>query len=248
MPEERKVLHQRIVVNLVVTLAALLAVFFLGPKLFRFFLPIIIAWVIAMITNPLVSFLEKRIKIMRKHGSVIVIVLILAAVAALLVFGIREIILQVSAWVVDLPGLYQTVLQNINDSLATLHSKVHLIPSDMDKLLPGDNGRLNDYILKFLNSLTDSPMKTMSSLAGSVIDGLVLSILTIMLAYFFVADRQKIKDTILKYTPSSVKHIWNVFCDVMVKAVGGYLKACFKIMFIMFGILWCFFAALQDKD
>lgn len=37
MPEERKVLHQRIVVNLVVTLAALLAVFFLGPKLFRFF-------------------------------------------------------------------------------------------------------------------------------------------------------------------------------------------------------------------
>ncbi len=89
-----------------------------------------------MITNPLVSFLEKRIKIMRKHGSVIVIVLILAAVAALLVFGIREIILQVSAWVVDLPGLYQTVLQNINDSLATLHSKVHLIPSDVDKLLP----------------------------------------------------------------------------------------------------------------
>ena len=129
MSEERKVLHQRIVVNLVVTLAALLAVFFLVPKLFRFFLPIIIAWVIAMITNPLVSFLEKRIKIMRKHGSVIVIVLILAAVAALLVFGIREIILQVSAWVVDLPGLYQTVLQNINDSLATLHSKVHLIPS-----------------------------------------------------------------------------------------------------------------------
>lgn len=247
MPEERKVLHQRIVVNLVVTLAALLAVFFLGPKLFRFFLPIIIAWVIAMITNPLVSFLEKRIKIMRKHGSVIVIVLILAAVAALLVFGIREIILQVSAWVVDLPGLYQTVLQNINDSLATLHSKVHLIPSDVDKLLPGDNGRLNDYILKFLNSLTDSPMKTMSSLAGSVIDGLVLSILTIMLAYFFVADRQKIKDTILKYTPSSVKHIWNVFCDVMVKAVGGYLKACFKIMFIMFVILWCFFGALHIK-
>ena len=140
MSEERKVLHQRIVVNLVVTLAALLAVFFLGPKLFRFFLPIIIAWIIAMITNPLVSFLEKRIKIMRKHGSVIVIVLILAAVAALLVFGIREIILQVSAWVVDLPGLYQTVLQNINDSLATLHSKVHLIPSDVDKLLPGDNG------------------------------------------------------------------------------------------------------------
>ena len=85
---------------------------------------------------------------MRKHGSVIVIVLILAAVAALLVFGIREIILQVSAWVVDLPGLYQTVLQNINDSLATLHSKVHLISSDVDKLLPGDNGRLNDYIFE----------------------------------------------------------------------------------------------------
>ena len=57
----------------------------------------------------------------------------------------------------------------------------------------------------------------------------------------------KIKDIVLKYTPSSVKHIWNVFCDVMVKAVGGYLKACFKIMFIMFVILWCFFGALHIK-
>lgn len=57
MSEERKVLHQRIVVNLVVTLAALLAVFF-GTEAVSIFLPIIIAWVIAMITNPLVSFLK----------------------------------------------------------------------------------------------------------------------------------------------------------------------------------------------
>ena len=45
--------------------------------------------------------------------------------------------------------------------------------------------------------------------------------------------------------PDGVKSIWKTTQTVMVSAVGGYLKACFKIMLVMFAILSVFFIALR---
>ncbi|MCI5640769.1 MAG: sporulation integral membrane protein YtvI [Lachnospiraceae bacterium] len=247
MQEDRKLLHRKIIANLSITLAWILAILLFGPWLLRFFSPLIVAAVIAMIANPLVSFLEDKIKIMRKHGSMIVIALVLVLVAAVLSFTVWEVIVQISEWVVDLPDLYQNVIKGINESLTVLHGKMHFIPSNLEHLLPGNNGKFNDLILSFLNSLTDSPVKTVSSFAGSLIDGLVLSILTIMIAYFFVADKQRIHTALSKYTPESAKNLWRIFRKIIVTAVGGYLKACLKIMVIMFAILWAFFFALGVK-
>ena len=43
-------------------------------------MPFVIGWIISMIANPLVKFLEKRVKILRKHSSAIIIVVVIAAV------------------------------------------------------------------------------------------------------------------------------------------------------------------------
>ena len=52
----------------------------LGPRLLGFFMPFIIGWVIAMIANPLVHFLEKRLKIVRKASSLAIVVGVLAVI------------------------------------------------------------------------------------------------------------------------------------------------------------------------
>ena len=41
----------------------------LGIKMFKFFLPFIIGWILAMIASPLVEFLEKKLKITYLHGD-----------------------------------------------------------------------------------------------------------------------------------------------------------------------------------
>ena len=76
--------YVKIIVNFLVTLFGILLVIFLLPKLLRFFLPFVIAFVISSIANPLVRFMEKRIKIVRKHSSAIIIVLVLGAVVGIL--------------------------------------------------------------------------------------------------------------------------------------------------------------------
>ena len=46
------------------------------------FMPFVIGWIIAMIANPLVRFLDEKIKIRRKAGSAIVIIAVIAVIVA----------------------------------------------------------------------------------------------------------------------------------------------------------------------
>ena len=76
--------YARILLNIIIPLVGIwLAVFWL-PRLLRYFLPFVIGWILAMMANPLVRFLEKRVKIVRRHGSMIIVVAALAAVIGLL--------------------------------------------------------------------------------------------------------------------------------------------------------------------
>lgn len=243
MQGDRKELHLKILLNLGITLFWILALILLGPVLFRFFLPVFIAWFIALLANPLVSFLERRIKIMRKHGSMLVIAVVLILIASMLSLLLWWLVSEIRGWLVNLPELYQTIIVNLQMALSSLSERFHFLPENIDTLW--SDGKLNDYILSALNSIKVSPIQKVGSLAGSIADGLVISVLTIMLSYFFVADRDKIAEMFGKYMPDGIKNIWNMTKRIVVSAIGGYLKACFKIMVIMFGILLIFLLALR---
>ena len=247
MEESNRELRKKICVHLAVCLFALLAVVFVVPPLFRLFLPLIVAWLISMLANPLVRFLENKIKIMRKHGTVIVIVFVLALICATF-YGIMCIIaVQVSSLIGELPELYQSVIGNLQVAMSNLHEKFSIIPADLQSMFGKRNLQLNEYILTALKSLKSSPVSTVGNVASSLIDFFVLLILTLMMTYFFVADHEKIKKIVLNHMPLSIKNGWDMIKEIIVKAIGGYLKACFQIMIVVFLILFLIFIFMGQK-
>lgn len=54
----------------ILTVLGIIAGVFLGIRFFRFFMPFVIGWLIALIANPLVRMLERRLKVARKHTSI----------------------------------------------------------------------------------------------------------------------------------------------------------------------------------
>ena len=224
-----------------------LAVVFIVPPLFKLFLPLIVAWLIAMLANPLVRFLENKIKIMRKHGTVIVIVVVLALICATIYGIICFTAVQVSSLVGELPELYQSVVNNLQSAMSSLHDKFNIIPADIQSMFGKRNMQLNEYILTALKSLKSSPVSTVGNVASSLIDFFVLLILTLMMTYFFVADHDSIKEAVEKHTPDSIKKGWQMVKDIIVKAIGGYLKACFQIMIVIFAILFIIFLLMGQK-
>ena len=65
--------YARLILNIVIPMVEILLLCLLGPKLLKFFMPFVIGWIIAMIANPLVRFLESRVKLVRKHSSVLIV-------------------------------------------------------------------------------------------------------------------------------------------------------------------------------
>lgn len=247
MEENNRELRKKICVHLAVCLAFILIAIFAIPPLFRLCLPLIVAWFIAMIANPLVRFLENKIKIMRKHGTVIVIVLVLALICAAIYGIISFIVVQTSLLIDDLPSIYESVVNNIQQAMSVLHEKINIIPADVQSMLEKKNVQLNEYILTALKSLKTSPVSTVGNVASSLIDFFVLLILTLMMIYFFVADHDKIKEEVAVHMPESIKKGWQMVKDIIVKAIGGYLKACFQIMIVVFVILFIIFLLMGQK-
>ncbi len=229
-------LHKRICVNLAVAIGAILLVIFVVPKLLKFFFPFIIAWIVALIANPVIRFLEKRIKLMRKHGTILVIVLVLVAMTAA-VYGVVALVVdQTSSLVHELPKMYASVAQNLQEILEKLHARVHFIPANLQVFLGTEDNSMNDYITSTLEKLDSDTFSKMGSMASSFIDFIVYSVLTILASYFTTVEKENISSLLRKNTPKGIQDFVRKVKDIFVKAIGGYFKAHFKIMLVIFFI------------
>ncbi len=238
--EDQRDLHRRILVNLGIALAGILLLIFVVPPLVRFLMPLIVAWIVAMIANPIIHFLEKRIKIMRKHGSALVIILVLAALIAAF-YGLAVLVAtQFSSWVTELPQVYDSVTQNLQHLFQSLHQKYNIIPADVKLAFDQRENVLDDYIQKAIDGLlkmvNSGSLSKVSSLASSLMDFLVYAILTILASYFMTVEKDRFTKLLQEKTPAGVQRIWNKIKKIFIRAIGGYFKAHFQIMIVIFFI------------
>ena len=95
-------LYLKIVVNFILFILLILLMFLVVPKVLKFFMPFVIGWIIAMIANPLVKFLEQKVKIVRKLSSAIIIISVIVGVIGVL-YTLLSIIVKES---ISFPMIY----------------------------------------------------------------------------------------------------------------------------------------------
>ena len=241
---QEKDIYKRILVNFLVTLVAvLLCVLFLGDTL-RFFLPFVIGFFIAAIANPMVRFLEKKVKVKRKYGSAIIIVFVLAVVIGVLYVICYFIGRELVDLVGDLPELFkeaQALLERLADEFYVIYEK---LPEVMQSGIDSVGAGLENWLGKAGSEIKLPSISAAGSYVGSFVEGILIAIITILAAYFFIADRDKLVDGIKKITPKSAQEYYSLVMNNIKSAIGGYFKAQFKIMLIIIVILFIGFAAL----
>lgn len=237
----------RIFVNFLLTLAGILLVFLLGPKLLRFFMPFVIAFVISAIANPIVRFLDKKVKIARKYSSVVMIVLVLGAVVGLLYLLIAFLVKQAMNLYEDRFELYDEVaglLDNFADRLSGLFAK---LPTELQEALDKLQDSLSAWARNFLATIEFPAISAVGSYVGSVVEVIFFAIITVLAAYFLTAEHDNMGDWLGKVLPESVKRYYRMIVDSFKKAVGGYFKAQFKIMIIIVIIMFIGFEILDIR-
>ncbi len=237
--------YARIIVNFLITLAGVLLAAFFLPKLLHFFLPFVIAYFISSIANPFVRFMEKKIKILRKHSTVLMIVLVLGAVVGVLYLLVSFLVKQVVNLYEDRFNLYneaKIILDNFTDNLDGLYE---LFPVSVQESLSHIQDNLAVWAESFLANIELPGISTVGSYVGSIVDVIFVTIITILAAYFMTAERDAIGELLTGRLPESVTRYYHMIIDSFKKAVGGYFKAQFKIMLILMAIMFIGFEIMS---
>lgn len=237
-------LYFRIIVNFILMLLGALFIIFAVPKLLKFFLPFVIAFVISSIANPLVRFMEKRIKIVRKHGSVIIIILVMAAVVGLLYAAGAIIVHYAVSLYEDRFALYEQFSSALASVMKQLNGVFDMLPEGIRNFLFGVQKDFTESMEGFLTGIELPSLATASSYVLGAADILLISIITVLAAYFLIAERDNIGDILIRILPKSVVEYYNLLVSNIKKAVGGYFKAQFKIMLILTVIMFIGFEIL----
>lgn len=239
--------YLKVAANLSIAFILILFCAFLLPKIIGFFMPFIIGWVIAMIANPLVKFLDKKLKIVRRAGSAFVIILVIGAVI-LIFYQVFSILgEQLFGFVKDLPDTWKNVQADMEAVGSTLSFYFSRLPVDMQEQLLLMVSNFEAYFANAGSSISIPTMEAAGNFAKNIPLVIICIIMTLISAYFFIADREMVLDFVRSHTSQGVKDRFQLVYGSLMQAVGGYFKAQFKIMGIVAVILFAGFTILRVR-
>lgn len=237
--------YLKVWLNLTIAAAILLFAVFLLPKLIIFFMPFVIGYLIALIASPMVRFFEEKLKIRRKAGTAFVII----AVIALVVLGIyligAKLIEEAIGFAEALPQMWSNIegeIQKIGENLEVLYRR---LPDNVQDAISGVTDTLSSYVGEVVGGIGTPTIAAVGNFAKQLPTVLIGMIMTLLSAYFFVAEKHTLSGFVERYMPESLKQRYLLIKRSLSRAVGGYLKAQLRIEVWMYLLLVLGFALLQ---
>lgn len=229
--------YLKICLNLLVAAVVLFLILFAVPKLLVFFMPFVVGWIIATIANPLVRFFEKRLKIVRKHGTAIVIVLVLAVIVLISYGVIGKIVTEAMEFVKDFSTYVESIKADYTEISDNMNELIDKLPKGISKQVDSFTDGLGDIGAKLVKGISAPTFGALGQAASHVPSILIGIIFGFLASYFFIADRELIYGWIGKHIPEATKEKGIRAFGEVKSVVGGYFKAQFKIMFVVYIIV-----------
>lgn len=215
--------------NILLWIFILLGCVFIVPKIAGYFWPFVIGWIMALIANPLVHFLESKLKIRRKASSALVIILVLGIIILLAYLLVSKLVVEISNLISDIPNLlsaWEEEIMQIQDNINKHSSKTKIvlnITDFMNNVLPNIEG----FVENLLKS--DTSMHAVGRFVQNVPNAIIGVIMMILSAYCFVAQKEYTAKVLKQVAPQSAQKIYALIMKSCKKAIGGYFKAQIQI-------------------
>ena len=245
--ESKRTKYGKILLNMGITLGGILIVCLVGPKFISFFMPFFIGFLISMIANPLVRFLERKLKIVRKHSSIVIIIATIALIVTGSYFLIVRTVMEIFGFITELPDMYANLQAQFIDIGEKFERLFELLPIEIRMSLSNWGNTLSNYLSEVVAAIGAPTVEAAGSVARNIPNAFVMFVVTMLSAYFFIADRERIMGFVRRVMPKSVmQHCDRIYAQIK-KLIGGYFAAQFKIMGIVALILFVGFLFLRVR-
>ncbi len=226
----------------------------------RFFLPVITGWLIAQLANPLVHFLERHLHIVRKHSSFGIILGAIALIVLACYYAGMWVWREAGELAGRLPYYYQALVEGLDRIAENLQSVAVRMSPEMREKIAGLTESFTGSLGQIVGSVGGGTVTAAGNMAKNIPSLLVSFIFSLLFAYFFIAQRERVHRIGRKLIPEKTRGELKLVWANMKYAVGGYFRAQFKIMGVVgillaaglllmrieYAVLWAALIALLD--
>jgi len=224
----------------------LLVLYLFLTKLLLFFAPFLVAFIIAHIVEKPVKFLQNKCRFRRGVASALCIAVFVVLAGGLIGFvfyrlfvevweltkvstGYQNIVSLVQEWI-DLGGAWYSALPR---------EVVKAIESSLESIL----SKAGNAVTVAINGLLNAMIKVLTSLPQA----LLYTVITLVAAFFFSRDRERISRFVLNQLPDGWSSKFRTVKNDLLAALSGYVKALLILVSINFCLVLLGYVVLDVK-
>lgn len=195
--------------------------------------PFIIAWLLASLLNPFVTWIKRYGGIPRGFGTIFSMLTILSAVLGLLGLLIQQLWQQMIAFKNAFPIYQEQIMEFIGiveDKFSFIADRIPL--PETFTTLDGVIKQLLDYISQSLGTI----IKHTYDVVSTVPNGVFFLIITLIATFFMTKDHQMIKEFVKAQIPLKIVDKIVLMQRGLKNALGGYIKTQLILMCYTFAI------------
>lgn len=228
MKQETKA-YCKALTNIILALIGLVLLIIVLPRVLSFFMPFVVAWIIALLASPMVKFLEEKLKIRRKAGTACVIIAVIALIV-LIGYGVAAFLIdQIQGLMHDLPDIWEGLQLQIDEISRSFSRLFASLPKDVQESWAYFLENVENSLGEWVAGLGTPSMSWLGSMAKQLPNLFVAVIMCLVAAFAFTAERANMRNFMQDYMPETMKKYWDMIRVSLSSAVGGYLKAQLKI-------------------
>ncbi len=223
--------------NIILALIGVVVLITVVPRVLSFFMPFVVAWIIALLASPMVKFLEDKLRIKRKAGTACVIIAVIALII-LIGYGIAVFLIdQIQGLMHDLPDIWEGLQIQIDEISRSFSRLAASLPKDVQESWAYFFENVETSLGEWVAGLGTPSMSWLGNMAKQLPNLFVAVIMCLVAAFAFTAERTNMRNFMQDYMPETLKKYWDMIQVSLSGAVGGYLKAQLKIEFWIYLIL-----------
>lgn len=216
-------------VNIISAVIIIILGIYILPKIIMLLMPFIFGWFLATLANPLVRFFEEKLKIKRKAGSVLVIIMVIFGICFLLYGTGQRLVREIFGLLRIMPGMWQEIRIEFIAFSKKWSKVIDSLPIEVVETAESIGDSIGTRIGILVGELSMPTADAVSSFAGNIPGVVIATIMCLLSAYFFVADKEYVPNLLKKIIPFSWRQRCLLLKQTTVDVMAGYLKAQLKI-------------------
>ena len=221
--------YKKACANLILATLIILGGIYFVPKIIMLLMPFFFGWFLAFLANPLVRFFEEKIKIRRKAGSVLVIILVITGICILSYTIGHRLVREIIDLLRIMPGMWQDVKVEFVAVTKKWSNLVDSLPVEVVRSAENIGEKIGERMGVLVGELSIPTADAVGKFAENIPGVVIAVIMCLLSSYFFVAEKDYVSNILKKIVPGTWKKRCLLLKQTTIDVVVGYWKAQLKI-------------------